>query len=199
MNATEQLTIIKEDQQEDQQEDRREDRKEFVKQIHRFTFSEGFTKELYDFSRLHQNDKRCDFKEAWVIWVKANEISIEAENIRLDNLGYYGDSIDKMYKSSRYYFRNKPTAQTEPKKRRKYVSCDHELLMAMDLHISKQYNDNTFTPASGYDLFCETNKKVLNDEIKKMIENKITDTEFISNKIKKTYKNRYFLFIKNNS
>ncbi len=39
----------------------------FVKQTYRFKFSENFTKELFNFSKLHQQDKRKDYKEAWEI------------------------------------------------------------------------------------------------------------------------------------
>ena len=93
----------------------------------------------------------------------------------------------------------KNSQKTEPRKRRKYISCEQDLLISMDNHISKNYNAPNFTPASSYNLFCESNKKGLTDEIKKMRDNGITDKDFISSKIKKTYKNRYFLFIKNNS
>lgn len=176
----------------------REDER-FVKQIYRYKLSDNFVKDLFNFSKLHQKDKRKDYKEAWELWVKANDTIVQEECNRLRNMGYNGDIVDKMFKSSRYYFRKKSTCKTEPRKRRKYVSCDHEVLVAMDDHISKNYNSDDFTPADGYDLFCENNKGVLSDEIKKMIDNDITDKEFIRNKIKKTYKNRYFLFIKNNS
>ena len=170
----------------------------FVKQTYRFKFSDNFTKELFNFSKLHQQDKRKDYKEAWEIWIKANSKSIQDECNRLHNLGYDGNIVDKMYKSSRYYFRKKSTQKVEPRTRRKYISCDHDLLAAMDSHIGKHYNNEDFTPANGYDIFCKTNNDVLKEEVKKMMENNITDKELISNKIKKTYKNRYFLFIKNN-
>ena len=171
----------------------------FIKQIHRFKFSIGFVSELTRFSKLHQHDKRKDYKEAWVLWMKSNDTIVQDECNRLNMQGYYGDIHDKMYKSSRYYFRKKNSQKTEPRKRRKYISCEQDLLISMDNHISKNYNAPNFTPASSYNLFCESNKKGLTDEIKKMRDNGITDNDFISSKIKKTYKNRYFLFIKNNS
>ena len=171
----------------------------FTKQIYRFKFSTEFVVELTRFSKLHQHDKRKDYKEAWTLWSKTNETIIQNECNRLNMQGYYGNISDKMYKSSRYYFRKKTSQKTEPRKRRKYISCEQDLLILMDNHISKNYNRPDFTPAASYDLFCESNKKGLTDEIKHMFADGITDKDFISSKIKKTYKNRYFLFIKNNS
>ena len=171
----------------------------FTKQIYRFKFSTEFVAELTRFSKLHQHDKRKDYKEAWTLWSKTNDTIIQNECNRLNMLGYYGNIQDKMYKSSRYYFRKKPTQKNEPRKRRKYISCEQDLLISMDNHISKNYKKPEFTPASSYDLFCESNKTGLTNEIKHMFADGITDKDFISSKIKKTYKNRYFLFIKNNS
>lgn len=173
-----------------------DDERRIIKQIYRFKFSDEFVADLYRFSKLHQLDKRVDYKEAWTLWMQENDIHIQSECKRLNDQGYYGDILDKMYKSSRYYFRKKPVTKAEPKERRKYISCDQELLVAMDDHISKNCEVATFTPALGYDQFCNTHKQLLSDEIRNMMDNQITDKELILNKIKKTYKNRYFLFIK---
>ena len=166
----------------------------FVKQIHRFKFSEDFTKQLNQFSKLHQNDNRKDYKEAWVIWSNGNKEIIKNECQRLNDLGYHGNIHDKMFRSSRYYFRKKPVVKPEPKKRRKYTSCEHELLLAMDKQIS-EISKKKMPPAEGYSLFCLNNRNMLSDEIVKIVENGINDKEMIQNKIKKTYKNRYFLYI----
>lgn len=197
MNNSDSINITNQDRRDDDDIVATED--PFIKQIHRFKFSTGFVVELTRFSKLHQHDKRKDYKEAWTLWSKSNETVVQDECNRLNGQGYYGNIPDKMYKSSRYYFRKKTTQTTEPKKRRKYISCEQDLLISMDKHISKNYSTPNFTPATSYDSFCENNKKDLTDEIKIMLANGITDTDFISNKIKKTYKNRYFLFIKNNS
>ena len=80
----------------------------FTKQIYRFKFSTEFVVELTRFSKLHQHDKRKDYKEAWTLWSKTNDTIIQNECNRLNMLGYYGNIQDKMYKSSRYYFRKNP-------------------------------------------------------------------------------------------
>lgn len=186
------------DQHTDTLDDERQNDTCFIKQIHRFKFSDNFMNILNQFSKLHQNDNRKDYKDAWKIWCEGNSDAIREECKRLNELGYDGNIQDKMYRSSRYYFRKKPTVKPEPRKRRKYISCEHDLLMAMDKHIADVYKKQT-TPADGYTLFCENNSKLLKEEITKIIDTGMKDKEMITGKIKKTYKNRYFLYIKNNS
>jgi hypothetical protein len=70
--------------------------------IFRYKFTDDFTSEMFKFSKIHQYDHRKDFKEAWNIWVEENENIIADEVRRLENLGYEGDILDKMFKSARY-------------------------------------------------------------------------------------------------
>ena len=112
--------------------------------------------ELYEFSKIQQYDERKDFKEAWKIWIEENEDIINQETLRLDNLGYKGNVIDKMFKSARYYFRNKSTDKKEPKQRRQYISVTRELLNAMDNHIEKNMFNEDYQPKTGFILFCKS-------------------------------------------
>ncbi len=77
--------------------------------IYRYKFTEEFTEYLYNFSKIHQYDDRKDFKEAWIKWTEEHHDIVNMENRRLTNLGYDGNVLDKMFKSARYYFRNKST------------------------------------------------------------------------------------------
>ena len=166
--------------------------------IYRYKFTEHFMEELYEFSKIHQYDARKDFKEAWKIWIEENEDIINQETIRLDNLGYKGNVIDKMFKSARYYFRNKSTDKKEPKQRRQYISVTRELLNAMDNHIEKNMFNEDYQPKTGFILFCKSNKAILRETIANVVEQGVTDSELIQDKIKKTYKNRYFILTQNN-
>ena len=83
--------------------------------IYRYKFSDGFTKELYRFSKIHQYDHRTDFKEAWLCWIDTEDEIVNEEIRRLNNLGYTGNVLDKMFKSARYYFRKKSSEKKEPK------------------------------------------------------------------------------------
>jgi len=164
--------------------------------IYRFKFSADFMEKLYEFSKVHQYDERKVFKESWELWIKENEDSMNNEFRRLDELGYCGDILDKMFKSARYYFRKKSTTKPEPKERRIYVSCHKDTLDAMDNHILKGITSDTYKPSDGFKDFCIQHTDLLKDEIKRLLQANMTDTEEIREKIKKTYKNRYFMIIK---
>jgi hypothetical protein len=83
-------------------------------------------------------------------------------------------------------------------KKRGYIIMDPATLVLMDNHIKTALtNDNNFTPAKGYNHFCENNINILQTEIRRMfIEDKISAPEIIT-KIKKTYKNRCFILTRN--
>jgi len=164
-------------------------------QIYRFKFTEDFMEELYKFSKIHQYDDRKDFKEAWTNWVEENEELIQDETDRLLNLGYDGDILDKMFKSARYYFRKKSPVKVEPKQRRQYISVSHELLEAMDTHIRTNIGLPDYQPKIGFVDFYEANNSIIVQIFRSFNDQDIKDSEFIQTKLKKTYKNRYFMFI----
>lgn len=166
--------------------------------IFRFKFSSDFTDRLTPFAKLHQYDDRHTYKEAWTQWLVINDELVDTEVRRLKGLGYDGNIVDKMYKSGRYYFRNKPTnANTEAKPRRVYVSLEHDVIDAMDIHISVNYYLPCFKPSIAYDQFCMEHSTLINDEITRLLQEDLTK-EDVCAKLKKTYKNRYFLFTQNN-
>lgn len=162
--------------------------------IYRYKFTVEFTEELFKFSKIHQYDHRKDFKEAWEVWTENNSELVDTEVRRLTNLGYDGDILDKMFKSARYYFRKKSTEKKEPAKRRIYVGSQKELLDAMDDHIKINLSKD-FKPSDGFDEFCKENLDLLKEQVKQLCQAGITDSNEIKAKIKKTYKNRYFLAI----
>lgn len=166
--------------------------------IYRFKFTEEFMEELYQFSKIHQYDNRQDFKEAWKIWTEEKENIIYEEMRKLINLGYNGDILDKMFKSARYYFRNKCTKKKEPRQRRVYISVNQELLNNMDTHIESNIYDVNYQPKTGFIAFCKDNEILLKETITTIFGQGITDSSLIRDKIKKTYKNRYFMFTNKN-
>ena len=98
-----------------------------------------------------------------------------------------------MFKSARYYYRKKSTEKKAPLERREYIGVRKELLEAMDKHIKSEINKDGYKPSEGFDEFCKTNIDVLNEEVKILCKNGINNPTEIKNKVKKTYKNRYFL------
>jgi hypothetical protein len=161
--------------------------------IYRFKFINEFIEDLYKFSKIHQYDSRQDFKEAWKIWTEENSDIIEEETSRLTRLGYDGDILDKMFKSARYYFRKKSTEKKEPKLRRQYINITRDVLNSMDAHININMSNEDYKPKTGFVSYCKDNELLLRVTIKQMYDNGITDSQLIQDKIKKTYKNRYFM------
>jgi len=162
--------------------------------IYRYKFTPEFMNDLFIFSKIHQYDHRSDFKEAWEKWTEDNENIVSVEVNRLNDLGYQGDIIDKMYKSARYYFRKKSTEKKPAALRRDYISVSKHLINAMDEHIRAEIYREDYKPSDAFDEFCKTNVDVLKENIAIICKNGLTDAVEIKNKIKKTYKNRYFLF-----
>ena len=65
----------------------------------------------------------------------------------------------------------------------------------MDNHINKNIHIENFKPSESFDDFCKNNTEILKQEVFALCKAGITDSNEIKNKIKKTYKNRYFLII----
>ena len=162
--------------------------------IYRYKFTSEFMRDLFIFSKIHQYDHRSDFKEAWEQWTEDNENIVSGEVKRLTDLGYEGDIIDKMYKSARYYFRKKGTEKKTAALRRDYISVSKDLINAMDQHIRAEIHKDDYKPSDAFNEFCRSNIDLLKENIAIICKNGLTDAVEIKNKIKKTYKNRYFLF-----
>ena len=160
--------------------------------IYRYKFTDDFTNNLHNFAKIHQYDERKVFKEAWNTWVEENTELVDTEVRRLSNMNYDGDVLEKMFKSARYYFRKKTTEKKEPQKRRAYIGVQKELLDAMDDYISQNMVEK---PSNGFEDFCNSNKMVIQVEVDNLVKSGVTDVEEIHDKIKKTFKNRYFMLI----
>jgi len=108
-----------------------------------------------------------------------------------------------------------PTAPTAPTERRSYITMSKQCIRMMDDHIrTSAASSSPFKPSICYTNFYET--KMTSDEMTKEIGNivdkyeKTLDaissnrtedelTQEIMDKIKKTYKNRYYKYISNNT
>ena len=166
--------------------------------IYRYKFTQEFMDNLYQFSKIHQYDDRHDFKESWEKWTEDNSIMIMDEIERLESLEYRGDILDKMFKSARYYYRKKGTEKKAPATRRAYISLQKTLLDAIDSHIINSIKyfdsiDTSFKPSVGFVDFCENNKDVLREAVQDLMSQNMKNAEEIEKKVKKTYKNRYFI------
>tara|TARA_Y100000389_G_C17203942_1_gene385075 strand:+ start:135 stop:632 length:498 start_codon:yes stop_codon:yes gene_type:complete len=156
--------------------------------IYRYNFSKEFIETLSLFAKKHRYDDLPVFKEEWNRWVSTNLTLIESETRNLIQNGYEGDVSLKMFKSARYYFKNKTT--NKPKTRRKYVSMSGEFITSIDNYISGI--KSSCSPHNAYENYCNENNSIIISEIETLLSNGL-DKNDISAKIKKTFKNRYFL------
>ena len=169
-----------------------------AKKTYRFKFSDDFIKHLMEFSRIHRFDDATAFKDNWKIWCEDNKEIIKVETDVLKAKGYEGDALVKMYKSVRYYFKNKSTEKKDVKKRRQYVGLNPEFREAIDEHIENTSLRQELKPAVGYINFMDGAQYTELIRLEKIrLESYNFTKEEITSKLKKTYKNRYFNMKKN--
>ena len=189
--------------------------------IFRYKLSDDIMAIISQFAKIHQFDDRHAYKEAWSRWLVDQQDTVEREVMRLQQLDYDGDIIDKMFKAGRYYFREKTAIKKHDEededegdratdnvkngddksvgkadKRRTYIVMNHELIQGMDSHLQKMMKSNEFKPELAYIHFCDNHVELLRKEIGRLMkENKhnTISSRQMSAKFKKTYKNRYFI------
>lgn len=161
------------------------------KKIFRFKFSDEFLPTLIEFSRIHQYDSTSDFKEAFSLFCENNKNAIINETIKLQKNGYDKDVIVKIYKSARYYFKTKDYNPQEKKKRRIYIKLNREFIDNVDNHVLSNIRKNK-KPAELFEEFMTSKLCIIEDE-KKRLNTYFTKEKDVMEKIKKTYKNRYFI------
>ena len=191
--------------------------------VFRFKFANEVVDALCYFANVHKHDTRPDYKEAWTAWVKENSDLISRESQRLNSIGFDGDLIDRMYKSARYYYRNKSTEKVKPVARRQYTGVGNDMLKIMDSQIktyfmlfdeaeSQDEHDDLVkekgegdveedvekpkkTPANGYILFHEEHESEIQEVVEKLSGNGSgMSANDAELKLKKTYKNRYYRY-----
>ena len=171
----------------------------------RYKFNDYILKEIKSFAKIHQYDDRKTFKDAWKDWLETNRELVNNETERLNNLNYNGNIEDKLFRSTRYYFRNKLVKKNSisdiddisKKLARTYINIDIDILSTIDKHIEININTENYSPADGYKNYIIENKDILKNEYNRLQEeNENFNFEIFTNKIKKTYKNRYFIYTK---
>ena len=162
--------------------------------IFRYKFDSPIVNLINEFSTTHKYDEAGQFREEWDEFIKDNKDSIDREKYRLTNLGYTGDINNKMYKSARYYFKNKSTEKKETKQRRKYVTLDKVFLADMDRHISTVAFEQDMKPSHAYNNFVsDASYSEKLDDVMQKLRDEDWKEPAAESKLKKTYKNRYFI------
>jgi hypothetical protein len=157
--------------------------------IYRYNFSPEMIEKILFFSKKNEYEDRKEYMEKWELWCEENKEEIQEEEQRLIDLGYTGDVLTKMYKSSRYYFRKKTLVKVEPKKRNQYIYLSGDLLEKMDEYILANLS---VKPKDMFLQFSELYSELIQESILELNEKNMYEREDIEFKIKKTFKNRYF-------
>jgi hypothetical protein len=181
-----------------------------VLQTSRFLFSKDITELLLEFSKIHKYDERKDYKEAWTEWIKDPDIKpeLDAEVERIQDQGFEGDVLDKMFKSVRYYYRKKHgktmnddclDIDEHNPGLRTYDAFPNHVLEKIDAHIKTQIKTNiyinntvitsTIKPATCFENFCIENKQLIVELIDAPTKDSVKQ---LIAKLKKSYKNRYY-------
>lgn len=163
--------------------------------IYRYKLSSDIYEIIIAFAKLHQYDDRKDYKEAWKLLVEVQTVEFAAEKERLHKQGYKGDVLDKMYKSGRYYFKEKSSrSDTKPRREKasSTIKLSKRILETMDTHLKS--TNRPVKPSEGFDQFCRDHVEVINQEVEMV---GVLEEELLLSKLKKSYKNRYFTIQKN--
>ena len=170
------------------------------RQTFRFTLAGPVQALLKGFALKHNQATRADYKAAWSSWLEENDEILGAERRRLQEAGYRGDMDDKMYKSGRYYFRARAglaaaarEAAKETRPPRRHVASTRAIRDAMDAHICARLGTEAFRPVAGYAAFVEDSREVFDQEVARLLTDAGLGREAAEVKLKRTYKNRYFV------
>jgi len=170
--------------------------------IYRYKLDNDIINLIYVFSNIHKYDDRQTYKEAWLLWINDNKYVIEKEKERLIDIGYKGDVIKKMYIAGRYYFRTKNSNKTEPKiktnNKTNKIIMSKDFISIIDRQINRIIQEYNYKPSEGYIDLCNNYTEIINKEIDRINNGNVSNNLKILNlKIKKTYKNRYFIISRN--
>jgi len=164
-----------------------------ARSIYRFKLSPQFEKLLLEFVRVHKLDEVQAFRDAWNLWVETSPTAVSEETRRLEGLGYQGDVLKKMYKSVRYYHKNKSDERPKRRQRRRYVSTARVVLDSIEQHI-RSFGLRQRKPEEAFKDFMrdESRNELRREEKARLIAVGMDGTD-AEQKLKKTYKNRFFV------
>ena len=74
---------------------------------YRFKFNIDLLNSIKEFSKIHSEDNGDEFLEAFQDWKTINNEMIKIEEERIIHLGFKGNIEEKIYRSAKYYFKNK--------------------------------------------------------------------------------------------
>lgn len=139
---------------------------------------------------IEKNNIDNNFDKLWNKWILTEGIDriFKLENERLNMIGWEGDIYMKVYKSIKYYQIKKSEKKCTKKKRRNYIHISENTKKQM-----YEFIDNTKIkkPSDAYSAFLNTYKSIYDNETK-LLKEYLPENEIII-KIKKTFKNRFYI------
>lgn len=165
---------------------------------YRFDFTKDVAGLMYSFTKEHRDETAKNFRANWNEWINREEIKriLTTECELLLNQGFKGDAWDKMYKSARYYYKKQPS-DTASKHQAKQKGTKHtnrfslNFLQMIDTNISKHMQDDK-PQIELFNEFCETMSEEIIYELRVIKTEMGEIPEDIKEKLKKTYKNRFY-------
>ena len=184
--------------------------------VFRYKFNDDVTAVLSKFANDNESLPKKEYKEQWKNWLNSNEEFVRNERERLTNQGYNNiDVTTKMFRTTKYYLRknmeksntdNNEPSTNDDQFRKKIFFVSKDLLKTMEQHISKAISEN-ISPSKSFQSFADNYKSDIENEIENITTKHTSDTEntenieqiksTINEKIKKTYKNKYYNVTKN--
>jgi hypothetical protein len=183
---------------------------QIIVKTQRHTFGKELYNALNQFAQEHKNDDRKTYKALWQKWTESDNIKewIVAEMAKQPGK----DVLDKMYKSSWYYYRKRGDEKEEivdKIPRKQYDAFDQQILKSIDEHIRNQIKTtmvinekseliSNISPAESFERFCEDERELLLEEIRASYgedeDEPITADEAnqVVEKFKKAYKNKFY-------
>ena len=177
----------------------------------RYDFSDNIVQMLGEFANENIGKSRKEFMNRWEEYIaeEGTRQKIEYEKEMMIQHGFSGDVMDKMYKSVRYYHvkrdKKKFLEEDSINKYKHENRFSREFLKIMDEYIYYQLTNpdniyvnengiqiNTVSQSGSYKKFCENNRENILEEFIK-IKNKTGPlTGIMVNKLRKTYKTRFY-------
>ena len=169
---------------------------------YRFKFNKELLSNIREFSKLHNHDSCTEFLEAFNMWIYENKKIINNEDNRLKNLGFKGDIEKKIYKSARYYFKNK-TNKSSPIKISSnepipYIPRNKSLFKTMEDYINKYPIKASILFKQFMNDSDENIQLQINTEKKRLYSFSLNE-EMCVKKIHKTFNNAYYKIKKKNN
>jgi len=183
---------------------------QIIVKTQRHTFGKELYNALNQFAQEHKNCDRKTYKALWQKWTESENIKewIAAEMEKQPEQ----DVLDKMYKSSWYYYRKRGDEKEEivdKIPRKQYDAFDQQILKTIDGHIRNQIKTTMFmneksqsitniSPAESFERFCEDERELLLQEINISYgedeDEPVTRDEAnqVVEKFKKAYKNKFY-------